>query len=297
MQARTHQKGMLTGCFCLQEPLAVNPRRNTRRGKTPSSTASDEDVMGEMKQDSKGAGVAATDATDQPSKTIPLPAAKKKRGRSPNPPPNLRTKQPKEKKAKFDWASGVLASQRCKGQKQFLVQWAPTPCRVRHIPLHIELGYKGGACYEEERELWQRVKAAEQTASEALAELHTHKDAAAHATFELKEVKKASAARHAEAAAVRSALREVQSNSPSSQPLSHMQADMAQLRSAARHYDMSSFEDISFSLVLKAPSCLLFLISSLTLAAFQRLLVKCVTRDLFRGQSLPVLACPIHLGN
>ncbi|KAL0024460.1 hypothetical protein WJX77_006391 [Trebouxia sp. C0004] len=82
------------------EPLAVNPRRNTRRGKTPSSTASDEDVMGEMKQDSKGAGVAATDATDQPSKTIPLPAAKKKRGRSPNPPPNLRTKQPKEKKAK-----------------------------------------------------------------------------------------------------------------------------------------------------------------------------------------------------
>ncbi|KAL0024417.1 hypothetical protein WJX77_000946 [Trebouxia sp. C0004] len=132
---------------------------------------------------------------------------------------------------RFDWASGVLASQRCKGQKQFLVQWAPTPCRVRHIPLHIELGYKGGACYEEERELWQRVKAAEQTASEALAELHTHKDAAAHATFELKEVKKASAARHAEAAAVRSALREVQSNSPSSQPLSHMQADMAQLRS------------------------------------------------------------------
>ncbi len=30
------------------------------------------------------------------------------------------------------------------------------------------------------------MKHAEQTASEALAELHTHKDAAAHATFELK---------------------------------------------------------------------------------------------------------------
>ena len=30
------------------------------------------------------------------------------------------------------------------------------------------------------------MKSAEQTASEALAELQTHKDAAAHATFELK---------------------------------------------------------------------------------------------------------------
>ncbi len=43
---------------------------------------------------------------------------------------------------RFDMATGVLASQWCKGQKQFLVQWAPTPCRVRHIPLHVELGYK-----------------------------------------------------------------------------------------------------------------------------------------------------------
>ena len=42
----------------------------------------------------------------------------------------------------FDKAMGVLASQWCKGQKQFLVQWAPTPCRVRHIPLHVERGYK-----------------------------------------------------------------------------------------------------------------------------------------------------------
>ena len=43
---------------------------------------------------------------------------------------------------RFDRASGVLVSQWCRGQKQFLVQWAPTPCRVRHIPLHIELGSK-----------------------------------------------------------------------------------------------------------------------------------------------------------
>ncbi len=49
----------------------------------------------------------------------------------------------------------------------------------------------------------------------------------------VQEAKKESAARHAEAAAARSALREAQPNSPSSQPLSHMQADMAQLRSAA----------------------------------------------------------------
>jgi hypothetical protein len=46
--------------------------------------------------------------------------------------------------------------------------------------------WQGGACYEEVHELWQRVTNAEQTASEALAELHTHKDAAAHATLELK---------------------------------------------------------------------------------------------------------------
>ena len=46
--------------------------------------------------------------------------------------------------------------------------------------------WQGGACYEEVRELWQHVKDAEQTASEAIAELHTHKDSAAHATFELK---------------------------------------------------------------------------------------------------------------
>jgi len=88
----------------LQEPLAraddvqVNPRRNKRRGQTPSSVESDEDVMGKMTQDSKEAGVAATDATNQPSKTIPLPAAKKKRGRPPNPQPNPRAKQPKDRK-------------------------------------------------------------------------------------------------------------------------------------------------------------------------------------------------------
>ncbi len=46
--------------------------------------------------------------------------------------------------------------------------------------------WQGGACYEEVHELWQHVTNAEQTASEALAELHTHKDAAAHATLELK---------------------------------------------------------------------------------------------------------------
>ncbi|KAL0030510.1 hypothetical protein WJX79_000290 [Trebouxia sp. C0005] len=95
----------------------------------------------------------------------------------------------------------------------------------------LQQHFQGGACYEEVCELWQRVKNAEQTASEALAELHTHKDAAVHATFELKEAKKESAARHAEAAAVRTALREAQTNSPSCQPLSHLQADMAQLRS------------------------------------------------------------------
>ncbi|KAA6420754.1 MAG: hypothetical protein FRX49_09331 [Trebouxia sp. A1-2] len=94
----------------------------------------------------------------------------------------------------------------------------------------LQQHFQGGACYEEVCELWQRVKNAEQTASEALAELHTHKDAAVHATFELKEAKKESAARHAEAAAVRTALREAQTNSPSCQPLSHLQADMAQLR-------------------------------------------------------------------
>lgn len=43
---------------------------------------------------------------------------------------------------RFDKATGVLASQWCKGQKQFLVQWAPTPYRFRHIPLHTVLGYK-----------------------------------------------------------------------------------------------------------------------------------------------------------
>ena len=43
---------------------------------------------------------------------------------------------------KFDEAEGVLARQWCKSQQQLLVQWRPTPCRVRHIPLHEEQGYK-----------------------------------------------------------------------------------------------------------------------------------------------------------
>ena len=33
----------------------------------------------------------------------------------------------------YDRASGALASQWRKDQKQFSVPWAPTPCRVRHI--------------------------------------------------------------------------------------------------------------------------------------------------------------------
>ena len=45
---------------------------------------------------------------------------------------------------------------------------------------------QGGACYEEVHELWQRVTKAEQAVSEATAELCTHKDAARHATLELK---------------------------------------------------------------------------------------------------------------
>ena len=43
---------------------------------------------------------------------------------------------------KFDEAEGVLARQWCESQQQLLVQWRPTPCRVRHIPLHEEQGYK-----------------------------------------------------------------------------------------------------------------------------------------------------------
>ncbi|KAL0029962.1 hypothetical protein WJX77_010073 [Trebouxia sp. C0004] len=77
MQASNHQKGMLTGCFCFQEPLAraddvqVKSRRNRRRGQTPSSIESESESddgygMGKMTQDSKEAGVAATDATNQP---------------------------------------------------------------------------------------------------------------------------------------------------------------------------------------------------------------------------------------
>ena len=45
---------------------------------------------------------------------------------------------------------------------------------------------QGGACYEEVHDLWQRVTKAEQAASEATAELCTHKDAARHATLEIK---------------------------------------------------------------------------------------------------------------
>ncbi len=75
----------------------------------------------------------------------------------------------------------------------------------------------------------------------------------------MQEAKKESAARHAEAAAVKTALREaqannpsslplshMQANSPSSLPLSHMQADMAQVRSAASHYNMSNFDENPF---------------------------------------------------
>lgn len=62
----------------------------------------------------------------------------------------------------------------------------------------------------------------------------------------MQEAKKESAARHAEAAAVKTALREAQANNPSSLPLSNMQADMAQVRSAASHYNMSNFDQNPF---------------------------------------------------
>ena len=45
---------------------------------------------------------------------------------------------------------------------------------------------QGGACYEEVHDLWQRVTKAEQAASQAASELCKHKDAARHATLELK---------------------------------------------------------------------------------------------------------------
>ncbi|DBA98283.1 hypothetical protein WJX77_009757 [Trebouxia sp. C0004] len=77
--------GPLAGGDDVQVNPRLNLRRNKRRGQAPSSIESDEDVMGKMTQDSKEAGVAATDATNQPSKAIPVPAAKKKRGRPPTP--------------------------------------------------------------------------------------------------------------------------------------------------------------------------------------------------------------------
>lgn len=54
------------------------------------------------------------------------------------------------------------------------------------LQAHFAYGWQGGACYEEVHELWQRVTKAEQAASEAATELRSHKDAARHATLELK---------------------------------------------------------------------------------------------------------------
>ena len=48
----------------------------------------------------------------------------------------------------------------------------------------------------------------------------------------MQEVKKESAARHAEAAALRAALRETQAEGPALQPLASMQADLSHLRLA-----------------------------------------------------------------
>ena len=47
---------------------------------------------------------------------------------------------------------------------------------------------QGGACYEEVRDLWQRVSKAEQAAANASSELQSHKDAAEHATLQLKVI-------------------------------------------------------------------------------------------------------------
>ena len=45
---------------------------------------------------------------------------------------------------------------------------------------------QGGACYEEVRDLWQRVTKAEQAAANAGNELQSHKDTAVHAELQLK---------------------------------------------------------------------------------------------------------------
>ena len=42
----------------------------------------------------------------------------------------------------LDEAEGILADSWTKGQKQYLVQWKPTPCRDRHIELHEARGYE-----------------------------------------------------------------------------------------------------------------------------------------------------------
>ena len=42
----------------------------------------------------------------------------------------------------LDEAESILADSWTKGQKQYLVQWKPTPCRDRHIQLHEARGYE-----------------------------------------------------------------------------------------------------------------------------------------------------------
>ena len=42
----------------------------------------------------------------------------------------------------LDEAESILADSWTKGQKQYLVQWKPTPCRDRHIELHEARGYE-----------------------------------------------------------------------------------------------------------------------------------------------------------
>ena len=42
----------------------------------------------------------------------------------------------------LDETESILADSWTKGQKQYLVQWKPTPCRDRHIQLHEARGYE-----------------------------------------------------------------------------------------------------------------------------------------------------------
>ena len=42
----------------------------------------------------------------------------------------------------LDEAEAILADSWTKGQRQYLVQWKPTPCRDRHIKLHEARGYE-----------------------------------------------------------------------------------------------------------------------------------------------------------